>query len=689
MAKDEKIDDRVSTAQCKKAVDALYSHVSKISAQKAETQLLPDVEPSFWLTVALKKQPQGSALKVFKIPVAHPIVDPRKESICLITKDPQRTYKDLLADNNINFIHRVVGISKLKGKFKAFDARRVLLKEHGLFLADDRVLPLLPKLLGSKFFEAKKQPLPVSITRKDLKRELERAISSTYMPTIRGTALSIKIGRLSQKPSQVLDNLKTALPAVIAKLNGGWDNVQGLGLKTSNSVNLPLWTCKLDDEEGGRWAGLTAEDEEDGDEQMDEDEVDSDEDVEMDEDDEESDSIKMVQETKIKGKKRAADTDVSEEAEKPKKKPKSSSDTGSLATKVLTSAAVDVPVKSKKSKAPVTTESSSKDDTFSALPPSLPKSKTKKAPAPEAPTPVNTPATAKRAVTDTGKSPSTVTKQKVAPVAPETPATKRKEKKAASAPGIMVEPTSTAVVAESASTKKSKKAPRASEADESTAAPDDVPTSKELSKKKNKSSVGANEVGDILLAAAKIAAQSHEVDSPQKKKKPVAEEKEKILQKGKQSDREVGGFSNKNEKMPAHDVADSIVSKKEKKAKKSNNDHSIETDKLTASETGNVKEKKKKGKKSIETGASIGDNSMTVDLSPASEPPSPNAPEKNKKDKKDTKAKLAVEEQMPTLSKDELKKKKSDAPGEKKKDKIVKAKAGKSAKDSLLGKKIL
>ena len=50
----------------------------------------------------------------------------------------------------------VVGVEKLKGKFKPFEARRLLLKENGLFLADERVIPLLPKLLGSKFFAAKK-----------------------------------------------------------------------------------------------------------------------------------------------------------------------------------------------------------------------------------------------------------------------------------------------------------------------------------------------------------------------------------------------------------------------------------------------------------------------------------------------------------------------------------------------------
>ena len=86
----------------------------------------------------------------------HPLVDPRTSSVCLITKDPQREYKDMLDSHGIKFINRVVGITKLKGKFKPFEARRILLKENGLFLADDRIIPLLPKLLGSKWFEAKK-----------------------------------------------------------------------------------------------------------------------------------------------------------------------------------------------------------------------------------------------------------------------------------------------------------------------------------------------------------------------------------------------------------------------------------------------------------------------------------------------------------------------------------------------------
>lgn len=85
-----------------------------------------------------------------------PLVDPRTTSVCLITKDPQRFYKDLLEQHKIKFVGRVVGLEKLRGKFKPFEARRQLMNEHGLFLVDERVVPLLPKLLGTKFFKAKK-----------------------------------------------------------------------------------------------------------------------------------------------------------------------------------------------------------------------------------------------------------------------------------------------------------------------------------------------------------------------------------------------------------------------------------------------------------------------------------------------------------------------------------------------------
>lgn len=120
----------------------------KEDAARTKTKTYQDVRAPFTLNAA-RAYPLLSPLK-------HTLVDPRTSSVCLITKDPQREYKDLLEQHNIKFISRVVGLEKLKGKFKAYEARRLLLKENAMFLADDRVIPLLPRLLGTKWFDAKK-----------------------------------------------------------------------------------------------------------------------------------------------------------------------------------------------------------------------------------------------------------------------------------------------------------------------------------------------------------------------------------------------------------------------------------------------------------------------------------------------------------------------------------------------------
>jgi ribosome biogenesis protein UTP30 len=298
---DNLIDAHVSSRQSKLAIDALCAHELKKVQKQEEDELLPRKEQHVWLVVAVKQMHPEKKLAPFKIPIIHPLVDPRTTPICLITKDPQREYKDLLESHRIKFISRVVGLEKLKGKFKPFEARRLLLKENGLFLADARVIPLLPKLLGSKWFQAKKQPIPVCLTRKDLKSELERAISSTYMHQNKGTCTSIKISTLSQSPVQILANLESALPAIASHIKGGWSNIQSLHIKTNSSVSLPVWNCSLGDNEGaeGRWADLNAENRVAA------------------VDEEAASSIEKA--LKKKGKKRSLDAD----SEKPKKRAKS------------------------------------------------------------------------------------------------------------------------------------------------------------------------------------------------------------------------------------------------------------------------------------------------------------------------------------------------------------------------------
>jgi ribosome biogenesis protein UTP30 len=131
------------------------------------------------------------------------------------------------------------------------------MKEHDLFLVDDRIVPEMPRVLGKQWLQAKKSPIPVTLKRVDLKAELERAIASTYLRINKGTSYAIKIGSLAAHTSEQLrENLLAIIPHLAVRIpNGGWDNVQSLHIKTTTSMALPLWNCSLAEDGEGEAAG--------------------------------------------------------------------------------------------------------------------------------------------------------------------------------------------------------------------------------------------------------------------------------------------------------------------------------------------------------------------------------------------------------------------------------------------------
>ncbi|KAE8271380.1 hypothetical protein A4X09_0g959 [Tilletia walkeri] len=281
--KEKLIDGRVSQQQAVKAVNALLAHRQKRTSSSSGENLLPNTptarDDNLFLQFALKRLAPPSSSSPFPKPtqlsLPHPLLSPESASICLIVKDPQREYKDLLTSLNIKSIARVVGITKLKGKFAPFDARRQLMADHDLFLVDERVVGLMPRLLGKKWMESKKPPIPVKLTHtRHLAQELDRAIGSTYYLPTRGSCLTIRIGSLvAHTPTQLIENIQAAIPAVIQRLkpidseataateNGTtetrsrWNNVQAIELKTGSSMALPVWNSSLTE----RWVGMEEE----------------------------------------------------------------------------------------------------------------------------------------------------------------------------------------------------------------------------------------------------------------------------------------------------------------------------------------------------------------------------------------------------------------------------------------------
>jgi len=113
---------------------------------------------------------------------------------------------------------QVIGISQLRKKYESFEAKRNLCNQFDVFLADDRVLPSLPKLIGKSFFRAKKQPIPVNVRGDNWANEVRKSLSGTFMVLPQGSCLNIKVALATQSEDAIVENVDAALKAACEKI---------------------------------------------------------------------------------------------------------------------------------------------------------------------------------------------------------------------------------------------------------------------------------------------------------------------------------------------------------------------------------------------------------------------------------------------------------------------------------------
>lgn len=137
-------------------------------------------------------------------------------------------------------VKEVISLSRLRQDFRDYSKRLELLKVYDLFLADDRILPMLSKALGKKFFVKKKLPIPVRVNRKHLARTIRTVLSGTSVQVGMGPCVSIRAATTSLSASAIADNVIAVaekLPDLIPK---GTRNIQALHIKTNGSAALPV-----------------------------------------------------------------------------------------------------------------------------------------------------------------------------------------------------------------------------------------------------------------------------------------------------------------------------------------------------------------------------------------------------------------------------------------------------------------
>ena len=279
----------LTATQVLKASKALLSHMKSSSqstvdssgkknllavadegAEEGET--LDDSVP-VWLNLTTKKHiTDNKRLKPSKIHLPNPLNTSASLRICLITADPQRTYKDIICSpafpSSLSArISKVVGVDKIRKKWSQYEAQRKLCAEHDVFLADDRIITQLPKLLGSTFYKSTtKRPIPVSIQahapRTDGKRiaraklvekrgagepnamaaEIEKAVQSALVHLSPSTNTSVRVGYASWNAAELAENVTAVAEALVEKfVTKNWRGVRAFHLKGPKTASLPIW----------------------------------------------------------------------------------------------------------------------------------------------------------------------------------------------------------------------------------------------------------------------------------------------------------------------------------------------------------------------------------------------------------------------------------------------------------------
>ena len=240
----------IDTAILRQATEALLKHhKSKADSSKS---LLGD-EEGIIVAFSLLKVPHAGQtnVKPIRISIPHALVDRSNVEVCLIVKQESKVWVEEMIDQYSEYmqcVKKVIGLDNLRKNYGRYEQRRELLNSYDLFLADDRIIPMLRSALGNKFIERKKFPVPLKLTKKEvLPLAIKRAVEATYMYQTRGTSMSVRAGNTGMSVDELVNNFEAIVDGVAEKIPKKWRNILNISIKTNTSIALPFYSKRPDE----------------------------------------------------------------------------------------------------------------------------------------------------------------------------------------------------------------------------------------------------------------------------------------------------------------------------------------------------------------------------------------------------------------------------------------------------------
>ncbi|KAG7357521.1 ribosomal protein L1p/L10e [Nitzschia inconspicua] len=249
-------DTTLDTGLVEKAVAAVLKyHETKSQQSDGKLSLLGNERPVH-VQFTLLREPGHSKPKPVQIVVPHPFYkladrsnqnedEIEEAEICLIVKDSAKPWCQEMIENfpqYMSCIKKVLTLTSLRKKYTTYEQKRELLHKYNVFMADDRILPMLSKALGKAFIKTKRLPVPIDLTRqKALPFAIQKALSATYMTVNTGTCITIRAGHTGMEEKKLVENIVAITKEAVPKMPRKWANVQLIGIKTADSISLPVY----------------------------------------------------------------------------------------------------------------------------------------------------------------------------------------------------------------------------------------------------------------------------------------------------------------------------------------------------------------------------------------------------------------------------------------------------------------
>merc|ERR1711971_1391060 len=159
------------------------------------------------------------------------------------------------AEKGVKGVTQIISLRELKVEYKQFEAKIQLSNKFDLFLADDRIIRLLPKFLGKPFYSRKKLPLQINLQAKDLSKEMARCLHTTQLPmTHTGSCSMVTVGSTNTEDSELSENIKSVMETLATKYPGGLKNIRSVNIFSGTS-SLPIYATTRATKEVGHVSG--------------------------------------------------------------------------------------------------------------------------------------------------------------------------------------------------------------------------------------------------------------------------------------------------------------------------------------------------------------------------------------------------------------------------------------------------